>query len=709
MKLDIKNGVLKKCHLKNDEIEVVIPNSVTVIGDSAFEDCSSLKEIAIPDSVTVIGGSAFEGCKSLQEIAIPNNVKSIENSTFQNCSSLRKITIPEGVTAIGSHALANCKSLQEINIPDGVSVICSSTFANCCNLKEISIPNGVNLIDIYAFSGCSSLKKITIPNRVKEIHGYAFRGCNSLQEIIIPDEVQRIGYCAFSGCSSLKEITIPDGVTVIDAGAFYGCSSLQEIIIPEGVKTIGEYTFEGCSNLNEITIPKGVTSIEGLAFKNCSGLTQVTIWGTPAIAKDAFSGCKKIKKIVISADALYQCKDNNIWEVMIQTSSIEDIIKIMKKCPKKLISKAEKRIMESTCKTAVCYFESKNRLDEYALYHGVDADTLRESVLADFGLDEGGCKTYLFAGNSITAKLANNLSVILIDAEGKTLKSVPKKGVDSEEYDRIRKEIAQLKKDISTAVKLHNKRLLSDFLQGRPRSIENWEQSYRKNPLLMQLAKLVVWQQGNKTFILNEEGNPINVHGESITLTGEDILLAHPMEMETELTVQWQEYFLNNHLSQPFAQVWEPVVDEKMINSNRYKGATIPLYMLMNMDVHGITMEGQSKLVLCDCTANLKLISGSKDWINNQFEINNFKFKKYTRAVNHIVILFDKGTVQGRLLKDDVSAAEWLDFFTLAQIMEFIRLVNEKGDCPNTAALLLEYKQKKYPDADPFGEFVLDI
>lgn len=131
--------------------------------------------------------------------------------------------------------------------------------------------------------------------------------------------------------------------------------------------------------------------------------------------------------------------------------------------------------------------------------------------------------------------------------------------------------------------------------------------------------------------------------------------------------------------------------------------------MLMNKDLHGIVMEGQSRLRLRDCSADLKLMSSSTDWVNNQFEISNFRFEKFTRAVNHIAAHFDKGTVQGRLLKDDASAAQWLDYFTLAQITEFINLVTEKGDCPNSAAALLEYKNAKYPDADPFAEFVLDL
>ena len=130
--------------------------------------------------------------------------------------------------------------------------------------------------------------------------------------------------------------------------------------------------------------------------------------------------------------------------------------------------------------------------------------------------------------------------------------------------------------------------------------------------------------------------------------------------------------------------------------------------MLMNKDVHGITMEGQSSLKLRDCTANLRLVEGHKDWINNEFEITDFKFEKYTRAVNHIAVHFDKGTVEGRLLKDDISAMQWIDNFTAAQVSEILRHVNEKGDCPNATAELMEYKQKKYPETDAFEEFVLE-
>ena len=84
-----------------------IPNSVTSIGYSAFEDCTGLTSITIPNSVTSIGGSAFDGCTGLTSITIPNNVTSIGSYTFF-CSGLTSITIPDSVISIGDRAFFGC-------------------------------------------------------------------------------------------------------------------------------------------------------------------------------------------------------------------------------------------------------------------------------------------------------------------------------------------------------------------------------------------------------------------------------------------------------------------------------------------------------------------------------------------------------------------------------------------------------------------------
>ena len=106
---EIENGVLTKYNGAGGD--VVIPDGVTSIGDSAFENCSSLTSITIPDSVTSIDNYAFFNCSNLTSVIIPDSVTSIGDYAFYKCSSLTSITIPDSVTSIGNRAFENCSSL----------------------------------------------------------------------------------------------------------------------------------------------------------------------------------------------------------------------------------------------------------------------------------------------------------------------------------------------------------------------------------------------------------------------------------------------------------------------------------------------------------------------------------------------------------------------------------------------------------------------
>ena len=338
---------------------------------------------------------------------------------------------------------------------------------------------------------------------------------------------------------------------------------------------------------------------------------------------------------------------------------------------------------------------------------GLDADTLRDETVSDFGLDLSGRRSWSLAGKTLTATLNNDLTFTLTDESGKELKSVPKKGADEAEYETVKKEFSALKKDVKATAKTRNDKIFADFLSGRARPAKAWESGYLDNAVLIVLARLIVWAQGENTFTLKETGELITVDGAAYTLTDEPVKVAHPMEMTKEDVEAWQHYFTSNALRQPFEQVWEPVADSSLVKPGRYDGCTVPLYALMNKEKHGIVMEGRSQITLKDCSADLIYIEGHHDWVNNEFEVKNFTFKTYTRQVNHIVVHLDKATVAGRVKKDDVSVSQWFDRFTLAQIQSFIDLANE-NKATNVLALLLEYKEKTFPDFDPMAEFTLE-
>ena len=255
----------------------IIPDSVTSIGDGAFEDCWSLQSVTIPDSVTSIGDLAFYDCRSLHSVTIPDSVTSIGESAFYRCSSLQSVTIPDSVTSIGSSAFESCSSFQSVTIPDSVTSIGESAFEGCSSLQSVTIPDSVTSIGDSAFEFCDSLHSVTIPDSVTSIGDDAFHDCLSLQSVTIPDSVTSIGDSAFSGCSSLQSVTIPDSVTSIGDCAFSFCSSLQSVTIPDSVTSIGDRAFKDCSSLQSVAIPDSLTSIGDRAFQGCSSLQTVAI------------------------------------------------------------------------------------------------------------------------------------------------------------------------------------------------------------------------------------------------------------------------------------------------------------------------------------------------------------------------------------------------------------------------------------------------
>ena len=171
----------------------IIPNSVSSIGEEAFEGCWELKNIIIPNSVIDIGYDAFRDCKGLIDICIPNSVTTIRGNAFDSCENLESVFIGANVTNIGSDAFINCLNLAKIEVDKG-NVIYDSR-DNC----NAIIKTATNTL----IQGCENT---IIPSSVTSIGESAFYNCLGITYIVIPYNVASVKWRAFSGCSNLKDI-----------------------------------------------------------------------------------------------------------------------------------------------------------------------------------------------------------------------------------------------------------------------------------------------------------------------------------------------------------------------------------------------------------------------------------------------------------------------------------------------------------------------
>jgi hypothetical protein len=124
----------------------------TKIGATFFE-CISIISVNIPNSVTSIGDNAFDNCSSLTSVTIPDSVTSIGDRTFKDCTGLTSVTIPDSVTSIGSEAFRAC-GLRSIIIPNSVTTISALAFYGCWDLISVTLGNGITTIGDSAFCFC---------------------------------------------------------------------------------------------------------------------------------------------------------------------------------------------------------------------------------------------------------------------------------------------------------------------------------------------------------------------------------------------------------------------------------------------------------------------------------------------------------------------------------------------------------------------------
>lgn len=214
---------------------VLIPSEisgfpVTALADKAFYE-KHVTTVVVPDSVTEIGDLCFSGDNYLVSLTLPDGLAELSYGALESCYSLMDFELPKGLKTIGEGALQSIFYLTHLTIPAGVTDIEQMNFLMMHGLEEVSVAEGSTSFTYDAENG-----------------------------LLMTADKARLLHCFFH-LAPQKEIILPEGMKTIDPFAFHYDVTVEKIVLPEGTETIGLLAFGICPKLTEIVIPASVTAI----------------------------------------------------------------------------------------------------------------------------------------------------------------------------------------------------------------------------------------------------------------------------------------------------------------------------------------------------------------------------------------------------------------------------------------------------------------
>lgn len=339
---------------------LMMPDSITVIHDRAFEGEKDLKSVRLSENLRRIGTFAFADCDRLTEIRIPASVTDWGEGAFSNCPLVR-LTLEEGLQRIGTRAFTG-HELTSLSLPSTIKEIGDYALASGNKLRALTLNEGLETIGEGAFASCFYLTELTLPSTVKTVNESAFWQCNSLKKLIFlgdapasfmtetmsehlrnctvwfssdakgftypvwccyptrmtdkpevaPAVDSDLEYMEENGgivilryVGSEERITVPDTidgkpVTAVADGAFRYLTWIKSVTLPDSVTRIGERAFALCRELTEIDLPSELVSIGKEAFHSCTKLKDLTLpKKLESIGAYAFGECYNLSEVTL--------------------------------------------------------------------------------------------------------------------------------------------------------------------------------------------------------------------------------------------------------------------------------------------------------------------------------------------------------------------------------------------------------------------------
>ena len=277
------------CYNMNNIKEINIPNSVTSIGHSAFDNCSSLNSVIwnaknCADFAINSDSPFYDIHSQILSFTFGKEVESIPSYLCSNMSSLTEIKLPNSMKNIGSYSFSGCNKLLSLTIPSNVVSIGYNAFKGCSTLQTINW-EAENCIDLSScpFNGCYNLSEFIFANEVRYIPSYLCYGI-SIEKISIPDKVSSIGEYAFYYCTKLKKVRNFSELNIIKGEMSHGYVAYYADVV--GHKIEGEFVYDnndviteylGDINISKIEIPSKTKGIDKTVFSKCTKINKI-IW-----------------------------------------------------------------------------------------------------------------------------------------------------------------------------------------------------------------------------------------------------------------------------------------------------------------------------------------------------------------------------------------------------------------------------------------------
>ena len=260
---------------------VVLPNTITHIGNVAFADCANLTNIVIPSSVTSIGDGAFSWT-GLQSVTIPASVTNLGEQVFETCNNLHTILYegtPNSISNQTVHPFIGCVHLDTIITP---AALWHCTTADPMLEARYGVPHKARYIEV------------TNGELTKQAMKYIAKNSGTVEVLDL---------------SAATNTTLP-------LGALLNNYRLSTLYLPEQIEVIPEMLAEGCYNLLEILIPATVTEIGNYAFAGCTNVWRMTVEAVlpPKVYDKTFDGIDRSISLIVPAGSEELYRQAEYWK-----------------------------------------------------------------------------------------------------------------------------------------------------------------------------------------------------------------------------------------------------------------------------------------------------------------------------------------------------------------------------------------------------------